>query len=383
MSNTKHELKGGIKMAKRIMKEDQMVDVIWGATLLGGGGGGSIQSGLDLLDKFKTDHPEKPIQITIYDTDEMNPNSYAAVTAGMGAPTAIKKIDFSAYAINAFAALQEMASKMDPPRSLKYSFAIELGGFNTFVPILISLVNKIPLIDGDGAGRAVPALNTLLLHINGCATSPLAMADGDNNKITIEMVNSYDAVLAEEIGRHICMAFNMMSGLSGWMVQRKDIKERLVCGSITLSEKVGQILRRCARKGDDVFAELTNKSIVECKKFCIGKVIKMETLVDKGFDCGKLVVVSNNDEWVVHFQNENLVVTKNGKPMMTVPDIICTYDAATGKPLTNADIYEGMDIVIGAIKVDNKWWKNPNMFGIWEPFLNRVGYTGENIPFKR
>lgn len=28
-------------MAKRILKEEQLIDVIWGATLMGGGGGGA------------------------------------------------------------------------------------------------------------------------------------------------------------------------------------------------------------------------------------------------------------------------------------------------------------------------------------------------------
>jgi len=41
------------------------------------------------------------------------------------------------------------------------------------------------------------------------------MANGDNDKLTIETANPKNAELAEEIGRHICMAFNMISGLSG------------------------------------------------------------------------------------------------------------------------------------------------------------------------
>ena len=33
----------------RTLTEQQMIDIIWGATLMGGGGGGSISSGMDLL----------------------------------------------------------------------------------------------------------------------------------------------------------------------------------------------------------------------------------------------------------------------------------------------------------------------------------------------
>ncbi|HWQ30175.1 MAG TPA: DUF917 domain-containing protein [Negativicutes bacterium] len=369
-------------MAKRIMNEQQIIDVIWGATLLGGGGGGSMKNGMDLLEKYKQDHPSTPLEITVYDYKEMEPDAYAAVTAGMGAPTAIKDVDFSAYATNAFEALQDMAAKMDPPKRLKYSMAVEMGGFNTFVPMMISLVNQIPFIDGDGAGRAVPALDTLLLHVNGCNTSPLAMADCNNNRLTIEMADPRNAGLAEEIGRHICMAFNMLSGLSGWMVKGEDFEKRIVDGSVTLAEKIGHVLRNCAEQGGDVFAILGEKGIVECKKIAEGEVIAAENIMEKGFDYGK-VVIEGDDETTIYFQNENLLVNKKGKPLITVPDIICTYDLASGVPLTNADIKKGMKIAVGAIKVNEKWYINPNMFDVWKPFLKRVGYTGGNIPFMK
>lgn len=185
-------------MAKRILKEEQLIDVIWGATLMGGGGGGAMVGGTDLLDTYKKLHPEKPVELTLLETCDMDPEAYGAVTAGMGAPTVLKNVDFSQYAVNAFNALKEMGAKMDPPRKLEYSVPVELGGFNTFCPMLISLLNDIPFIDCDGAGRAVPALDTLLLHINGLDTSPLAMADGKNNKVTINAVLGFRSLHAAQ-----------------------------------------------------------------------------------------------------------------------------------------------------------------------------------------
>lgn len=369
-------------MSKRIMNEQQIKDMICGSTLLGGGGGGSMQNGLDLLNGYKEAHAETPV-VTLITADEMKDGEYAAVTAGMGAPTAIKDIDFSPYAVNSFVALQEMATKMEAPKNLKYSIAVEMGGFNTFVPMMISLVNNIAFVDADGSGRAVPALDTLLLHINGCDTSPLAMADGKNNKVTFETMNPKDAHLAEEIGRHICMAFGMLSGLSGWMVNRNEIINNLPNGTVTLAENIGRVIRESIAlgKNNQIFEALAEQNVVECKKLVIGKVVKAENIMEKGFDYGKVVIASESDEWTIYFQNENLVISKNGKAMMTVPDVISTYDLTTGTPLTNADIKEGMDIVVGAIKVSSKWWKNPSMFEVWKPFLEKVGYTGDSLPF--
>ena len=141
-------------MAKRILKEEQLIDVIWGATLMGGGGGGAMVGGTDLLDTYKKLHPEKPVELTLLETCDMDPEAYGAVTAGMGAPTVLKNVDFSQYAVNAFNALKEMGTKMDPPRKLEYSVPVELGGFNTFCPMLISLLNDIPFM----TARAVRCL---------------------------------------------------------------------------------------------------------------------------------------------------------------------------------------------------------------------------------
>jgi DUF917 family protein len=369
-------------MAIRVLNESQIIDIIWGATLLGGGGGGSMKNGIELLEKYKKDHPGKPIKIELYETKDLDPLSYAAVTAGMGAPKAIKDVDFSVYATNAYNALCEYAEKLEPKRYIKYSLAVEMGGFNTFVPMLISLVQGMPFIDADGAGRAVPALNTLLLHINGLDTSPLAMANGNNDKITIELSNKKNAELAEEIGRHICIAFGMLSGLSGWMVRKDEIEENLPCGTVSLAEKIGKVLRNTEAK--DKFSEL-RKIGLGCREFCKGVVTKVETITKDGFDYGKVYISDLNTpnvEWIIYFQNENLLVTRNGQPIMTVPDIICTYEYQSGIPLTNADIEEKMKVSLGALKVDQMWEKNPNMFDMWKPFLKRVGYEGERMPFK-
>ncbi len=378
-------------MAYTKMYEQQIIDMIWGATLLGGGGGGSMQNGLDLLAKYKEAHPG-PVTVIICEAEDMNEGEYAAVTAGMGAPSAIQRTDFSAYATNAFVALQEMAAKMTPPKNLKYSLAVEMGGFNTFVPMLISLVNNIPLIDADGAGRAVPALNTLLLHVNGCDTSPLAMANGDNDKINIELNDPRNAELAEEIGRHICMAFDMMSGLAGWMLQKEEIKNKIVTNSVTKAKDIGGVFRECIAKGDvgNVLEALFERKIVEGKVICKGVVTGFETIQEEGFDRGEVFISDFKDpltSWQIDFQNENLLLSKfvgGAKiPYMTVPDIICMYDLKTGAPLTNADISLNMEVALGVLAVDDKWWLNPSMFDVWRPLLARVGYTGENLPYRK
>ena len=368
-------------MGKRILNEEQIIDVLWGSTLMGGGGGGPMQVSLNLLSKFKADHPEIPIEIELFDWREMSPSAYAAMTCGVGAPSVIKETFNSKHAANAFASLKEIISKVNPDKSIEYSHAAELGGFNSFVPMLISLIYKIPLIDGDCNGRAVPNIDTSLPYLNNCDLGSMsAMADDNNNSVIINLANPKDGAMSENLGRYICVAFGMASGFSGGLMRSDDFKERIADGSITLTEKIGHVMRNSAKKKEDVFARLRSESIVDCKLLGKGKIKEIEIKTDMGFDVGK-VIVANDKELTICYQNENMLVLHDGKPVMTVPDIITTYDLNTGIPVTNADIKEGMDVAVGLIKVDDKWWKNPKMFDVWRPILKRFGYTGDAIPY--
>ena len=269
----------------RKLNEEALINVIWGATLLGGGGGGSLQSGLDMLESYKKAHPDKAPELELITYDEMLEGEYAAVTAGMGSPQAID----------------------------------------------------------------------------------------------------------------VCIEFGMKSGLSGWMVSKEDIRDRIVDGSITLVEEVGKVFRNTADK-TMLLETLAEKGTVEAKVIGKGKVEKVFTDMSGGFDYGYVLVKGEDGaDYKVDFQNENLLVSKGEKgtftPLMTVPDITCMYCIQTipgssvkvGMPVSNADVKEGMVVGIGAIKVNEKWFKDENhdkkWWTVWKEYIDNIKYTGDNIPF--
>lgn len=375
----------------RTLTEQQMIDIIWGATLMGGGGGGSISSGMDLLNAYKRDHPDAKIEVDLITVDEMK-GGYAAATAGMGAPAAIVGVDFSKYAANAFSLLQEVAARHG--KDLRYNIPVELGGFSIFFPLLLSLITEFKTVDADGAGRAVPALETLLLHVNGCPTSPIALANGVNDKITVELADSHNAPLAEKIGRDICGEFGNMVGISGWLVDKTDIENRIITGSITLCEKIGAIMRRANCPAEKLFEMLASEKLVQSKVVCVGDVTDIRVETHGGFDYGTLDVTDGTNSYWVNFQNENLLLQKKTdagyEDLMTVPDLTCMYcvdpAGAAGvdprMPLSNADVKKGMKIALGVIKVDPKWFLTENTWwDVWKECFAHIGYTGGYLSY--
>jgi len=368
-----------------ILHEQDLINVIYGATVLGAGGGGSASLGLDLLNTYKKSNSGKPVELTLVDPKEMEDGAYAATTAGMGAPRALLGKDFTPYAVNSYEALVEMAAKQG--KKLKYTCAVEMGGFNTFVPMLISLLKGIPFVDADGAARAVPALDTLLLHVNGLDTSPLAMADHKNNRLEITLADPRAATEAENVGRHICMAFGMIAGLSGWMVTKDQIMKAIGNNTVTYAMNVGKCLAAYEKENasGNVYDYLAKAGNLPSRGICTGKITKVDTKTANGFDYGVAVVAGEDGkEYKVLFQNENLVIFQDEKVLMTVPDIISFYDKEKHMPLTNADTVEGQYVDIGIAKVDERWWVQgeETINKIWEPYFKNVEYTGKIVRYQ-
>lgn len=371
----------------QMMNGDNIRDMIYGATIFGGGGGGACESGMMALDQFKDDHGIKSdddVMVQLMDVKEMDTSGYAACTAAMGAPTKFKEVRIAPYINGSFEHLCKMASEKG--KEIMYSISVEIGGFNTLVPLLVAMEKGIPFIDADGTGRAVPALDNLLLHINGLQTSPLAMSDNKGNRVAIELENARDAKMGEAIGRNLCVAFDQMGGLSGWMVKQNDITTALPVGTVSTCRKVGHVLRTC--KAVDIMAEIAKEAGIDCVELDRGKVIAASNEQASGFDKGTVEIQGAKGTWKTHFLNENLILEHNGKPAMTAPDITCYINAKTHAPLSNADIVDKTgkilvqdDVIIGAVKVNEKWWNADISYlqKIWSYYFDLLGYPTQQI----
>jgi len=60
---------------------------------------------------------------------------------------------------------------------IDYLIPVETGVFNTMVPIYAGVKKSLPILDADGAGRAVPELEMLMFHFYDIPSSPFAISD--------------------------------------------------------------------------------------------------------------------------------------------------------------------------------------------------------------
>lgn len=368
----------------RVLNKQDILEILYGATLLGAGGGGSLKFGIDMIAKLEKENAK--LEIELLDIDEVNEGEYAAMVASLGSPVAMLDENlpmFGPEAVNAFKAYQKALKLED--KEVKYLYSGEMGGFNTFVPMLVSILSseepskRIKFIDVDGNGRAVPSLDCTLTDLRGIEPYPLGLGNRTGDEI---IALPTDNKAGETIARQLCMAYDMRIGFATWGMNKENMKTKGSEGCLTYAQKIGRALLNAAENKTDLIDEL--EKVMEVREFCRGKIEKVELKQVGGFDCGINVIKDERGkEYYVDFKNENLVLRdESGKSYITAPDIISMVDLSTMTPLTNADTKEGMEVLVVMAPVDEKWWKEDcKAYLAWLEELRNIGFEGDQIRY--
>ena len=368
---------------KRLYEQD-ILEILYGATLLGAGGGGPLKFGIDMLNRAKEEGNE--IAIDLIDIEEVGEDDYCAMVAALGSPVAMLDTSlpmFGPDAVYAFKAFQK--ASLAEGKKVKYLYSGEMGGMNTFVPILVAILSdkdvdkRIKLVDADSNGRAVPELNTTLNSFYGHPPTPMGLGSVNGDEIAVYPVSDH---AGEQIARQMCMLYDMRIGFSTWCMSKAEIKEALALGCISKAQQIGKAIFAAKANGTDVMEEL--KKVMEIREFCRGTLEKLDLRQEGGFDFGTTVVKGEDGKkYYIDFKNENLILRdEDGKALLTAPEGIGTIDLDTLTPLTNADTKEGQHLLVTMTPAHPNWWdEDHKAYTCWLPELRKVGLEGDQVRY--
>jgi hypothetical protein len=349
----------------RKLNYQNMVDIVNGAGLLGAGGGGSIKSGLKLVDEIA----DLNVEPTLVNINEVDDNKKIAMVAGMGAPKKLLESGFNKEGINALELFEKTIG-----HKLDYLIPVETGAFNTVVPIYTGAVKGLPIVDADGAGRAVPELEMLMFHFNDILPSPFAIADKEKNAAVVYTENSYDC---ENIARNVIAALGMSGGVASYEMDGKECKNGMIPDTVTIAEGVGATIREAKKNGKDFIKPLIEQ--FKGYELLQGKIIDMTIETREGFDFGRYTIEGTGSykgsTLIVDYKNENMLAKKEDKIVAMVPDLICTI-SLDGQPLTNADLETGLEIAVLGFPCHSKWRK-VNGYKVFKHVMEKLGYDGD------
>ena len=125
-----------------------------GAGILGTGGGGNTYIGRTWLRK---ELRERGTVCRIIAADDVADDAYVCAIGTMGAPTVgVEKLQNGQEFITAMRAIE--AHLRAPLAAILIG---EIGGSNALKPLICGLQMNLPIVDGDGMGRAFPELRKL------------------------------------------------------------------------------------------------------------------------------------------------------------------------------------------------------------------------------
>ena len=352
-------------------------DIALGAAVLGTGGGGDPYIGkLMAVDAVSECGP-----VTLVDPSEVPDDALIVPTALMGAPTvAVEKIPRGDEAIGTLRAVEKRLGT-----KAFATMSVEAGGLNSTIPLSVAARLGIPVVDADGMGRAFPEIQMFTFHLHGITATPMAMADEKGNAILLETISDQ---WTERIARSITVAMGGTAIVSLYSILGRQLKEAAVPNTITLAEKLGRLLREAKLSKEDPVRELL--TLVRGHRLFKGKVLDVNRRTVAGFARGEAILEGIEEcagsKFTIQFQNENLVAIKDGRILVSVPDLITTLEIETGLPITTETLRYGYRVVVVGIPCDRRWRTDeglklvgPRYFGYdidYVPVEHTMGHGG-------
>jgi len=310
---------------------DTLENFLRGTAFLGTGGGGDpYVGGLMLRQEL-----EKGAECKIIKGSEVSDDDLIVPIAVMGAPTVIvERLPNAKSCIKALRKMEELMGK-----KATALIGAEVGGINGTLPFILSSYTGLPVIDGDGMGRAFPELQMCTFGVYGVSCSPVIVRDEKDNEI---IVNAENNLASENFARVICMQMGTKSEIALYPMSGKQMKDTAVHHTCTLAYEVGKSIRDARDNGTnpvngliDYFKNSFDKRF--CKLLFEGKITDVHRESTDGWAKGTIKLTSlkdSNKEMTVQLQNEWLIAFIDGKPVAMVPDLICLVDLETAEPIT-------------------------------------------------
>lgn len=328
------------------LDEKAIENIAIGAALLGTGGGGDPHLGkLMALQAVKKYGP-----VTMLDPTELDDDMLIVPSAMMGAPSVlVEKIPNGSEFKRCFDALSRYLGK-----KVAATMPIEAGGINSMIPLAVAAQMGLPIVDGDGMGRAFPELQMVTYHLDGITASPMVITDEKGNMEVLETINNK---WAEDLARVATITMGGSVIINIYPMTGKQVKESAIPNIMTFSEKIGRIIKQAMETGCNPLDELL--VLTNGYKLFKGKITDVLRETRGGFNFGKAIMQGieedKGSEFELEFQNENLIGRKDSEVSASVPDLICCVDLESSIPITTEALKYGRRVVVLGIPCADKW----------------------------
>lgn len=310
---------------------------VMGGAVFGGGGGGSVEDGRS-LGRTALELGLKEIE----SLDEVPAEAMLLTVSAVGAPSAGSGLLRPEDYIRAVELFREKSgARID---GLISSEVGALGVVNGWVQ---SAALGIPVIDAPCNGRAHPLglMGSMGLERQSDYVSCQAAVGGSEERGN--RVEEYFRGSLEEVSgkvREAAVRAGGMVAVARNIVPAAYVRTNGAPGAVERTIEIGNVLLERRGGGAKSFFRAIY-DILGCDFIVRAKVGQVSLETKGGLDIGRVDLRTRNFSYELTFWNEYMTLEREGIRMGTFPDLIMTFDATTGDPLTSDSIREGDEVV--------------------------------------
>lgn len=352
----------------KTLTHQDLTDLVEGAAIFSAGGGGDSLVGLNIVEKLI----EKRCPVRLIDPAEVSNDEIIVNFACVGATANV------AYhgdaAAKTLRALEDLLGKK--------AFAViplDLGGFSTLTAVDVAARCGLPVVDADGAGRAVSELYIQVYAMNNAASAPMVVADIDAENIQC-FKEKFDSRSAEQVSRALAAKLGQSVYVARPVLTGKRVRTLSVVNTLSASMRMGMLLRKAVDPVRAILTETNGSALFE------GVVSNLERETRGGFTWTTLTMEGLRDSAGSMLQlkarNEFFAAFKNGKLVAAAPDIITAVSSETGKSVPAEKITEDSRLTVLVIPAP-KQWRSRRGFELWREVMQLSGIHEDYVPIEK
>lgn len=231
----------------------------------------------------------------------------------------------------------------------------EIGGANSVLPLVAAAQRDLPVVDGDGMGRALPEAQMMTFAIEGAAPTPAVAVDHLGNAVLFDVAIEGPGA-ADEYERQIRalavamggMVFTAEHGMDGALARRA-----VVPGTLSFAVALGELLARHRGIASDLLEPLTalfeRSDYGVVRRLYTGKVTELSSRTVGGFDVGEVrlePLTGSGEPLQISIKNEYLLARSGERVLASVPDLITLVDHETSTPINSERLRYGQRVTV-------------------------------------
>jgi DUF917 family protein len=325
----------------RTIERDELEALATGAWILGTGGGGSpYLSYLNMRRLY-----EEGTKVTLVQPEALANDDLVAVVSNMGAPLiGQERLSDPDFATRPVRTMEDYLGK-----KFRAVMSVEIGGGNAFQPLLVAARTGLPVVDADAMGRAFPEAQMTSFAIADLPMFPLTLADIRDNDVIVTRAASWKWM--ERLSRKICTEVGSIAATCKAPRTGAEVRQFGILHTTSQAIALGRAVREARRRHEDPVAA----TIVAAngKLAFRGKIADVQRRATEGFLRGTARILGLDEDrgavFDVAFQNEFSIGWRDGRIVVTTPDLICLLDSVSGEGIGTESLRYGQRVSVAVL----------------------------------